>query len=114
MGQASRLCGALTGSASGGGARPRAPPARIDVSPGVADDAIAERLRRILVATEWFDEPRVRVRDGVVFLRGAAESEQRKAWSSELARNGSCARASNAWRGVASATCNAPPSARRC
>jgi small conductance mechanosensitive channel len=62
-------------------------PARVGVRPGVADDAIAERLRRILVATDWFEQPDVRVRDGVVFLQGSAESEQRKVWATELARN---------------------------
>jgi small conductance mechanosensitive channel len=62
-------------------------PSQVDVSPGVADEAIAERLRRILVATDWFHEPRLRVRDGVVFLQGAADSEQRKTWAADLARN---------------------------
>jgi small-conductance mechanosensitive channel len=62
-------------------------PSRVDVRPDSEDHAIAERLRRILIATTWFNAPDVRARDGVVFLRGRAESEQRKAWATDLARN---------------------------
>jgi small-conductance mechanosensitive channel len=44
-------------------------------------------LERILGATEWFQQPGARADQGIVFLTGQAESEERKAWAGELARN---------------------------
>jgi small-conductance mechanosensitive channel len=61
--------------------------ARVDVDPVAEDDEIRERLERILVATGWFNDPSVRVEEGVVFLRGGAESEELKKWAGTLARN---------------------------
>mgnify|MGYP000193045489 CR=1 FL=1 len=61
--------------------------ARVDIEPAVQDDQIQERLERILIATDWFDDPGVRVEEGVVFLRGQAESEELKKWAGNLARN---------------------------
>jgi small conductance mechanosensitive channel len=62
-------------------------PERVEVEP-VADDAqIQERLSRILTATEWFGDPQVEVRDGVVFLRGSTETDDHKRWAGDLARN---------------------------
>lgn len=57
------------------------------VRPGADDEAISQRLQGILEATGWFDEVRVRTRQGVVFLEGTAESERRQLWAGELARN---------------------------
>ena len=62
-------------------------PARVDVRPAAQDGEIGERIQRVLIATEWFTTPEVRVQDGVVFLSGLAESEERRAWASDLARN---------------------------
>jgi small-conductance mechanosensitive channel len=59
--------------------------ARVDVEPVARDDQIRERLKRILIATGWFNDPRVRVEEGVVFLRGGAESEELKKWAGTLA-----------------------------
>jgi small conductance mechanosensitive channel len=73
--------------APAGDAAGKRAPARVDVQPETEDRAIAERLRDILAATGWFDAPKVQVRDGVVFLRGEAQSEQRRQWASELSRN---------------------------
>lgn len=54
----------------------------------MADDAtIAARLRRILQATQWFEEPQVRVREGVVFLDGRTSREQYVEWAGALAHN---------------------------
>ena len=64
-----------------------AAPAKVDVTPQADDEAIAERLQRVLVATAWFSEPRVRVDEGVVFLTGQAPSEELKKWAGDLARN---------------------------
>ena len=66
---------------------PKDAPKQVDVRPGADDQAIRERLSRILNSTGWYQEPRIEVRDGVVFLRGAAESDQRKRWAQDLARN---------------------------
>lgn len=61
--------------------------ARVDILPVARDDQIRERLERILLATGWFTDPTVRVEEGVVFLRGRAESEELKKWASNLASN---------------------------
>lgn len=61
--------------------------ARVDVEPVARDEQIRERLERILVATGWFTDPRVRVEEGVVFLRGGAETTELKKWAGDLARN---------------------------
>lgn len=62
-------------------------PARVDVEPVARDDQIRGRLERILVATGWFTDPNIRVDEGVVFLRGRAESAELKKWAGDLARN---------------------------
>lgn len=61
--------------------------ARVDVEPVARDEQIRERLERILVATGWFIDPNIRVEEGVVFLRGRAESAELKKWAGDLARN---------------------------
>lgn len=62
-------------------------PARVDVVPAARDEEIGQRIQRVLIATEWFADPQVRVQEGVVFLGGVAESEELREWASELARN---------------------------
>lgn len=61
------------------------PPAKVEVTETTADDAIADRLRSILEATGRYNDPRVRVEDGVVFLRGEAEKDDARAWATRLA-----------------------------
>lgn len=61
--------------------------ARVDIEPVARDDQIRDRLERILIATGWFSDPSVRVEEGVVFLRGRAESEELKKWAGNLAGN---------------------------
>lgn len=61
-------------------------PAPVSVDSTVSDEAIAARLLGILRATGWFEAPAVRVDQGVAFLEGRAESEERKEWAGELAR----------------------------
>ena len=51
------------------------------------DEQIRGRLERIMVATGWFIDPDIRVEEGVVFLRGRAESAELKIWAGDLARN---------------------------
>jgi small conductance mechanosensitive channel len=62
-------------------------PQQVDVEPTAEDEEIAQRLARILHATEWFIDPQVEVRDGVVFLDGQTRREPRREWAGNLARN---------------------------
>jgi small-conductance mechanosensitive channel len=61
--------------------------AEVEVEPVARDEQIRERLERILVATSWFTDPKIRVEEGVVFLGGRAESAELKKWAGDLARN---------------------------
>jgi small conductance mechanosensitive channel len=63
------------------------PAAKIDVKPAALDTDIATRLTKILQATEWFEDPRVVVTEGVVFLEGTTNSNERKEWATKLASN---------------------------
>ncbi|MCA9259232.1 MAG: mechanosensitive ion channel [Planctomycetales bacterium] len=63
------------------------PPAQVDINPEANDSEIAARLTRILNATGWFAEARVRVDEGVAFLDGMADDEKKKDWASKLASN---------------------------
>lgn len=62
-------------------------PSTVQVQPTARDEAIAERLQTILQATEWFDQPTVTVREGVVFLDGRTRREEYRTWAGDLARN---------------------------
>jgi small conductance mechanosensitive channel len=57
------------------------------VEPEAADEAIAERIKRILLSTAWFQATGVSVRDGVVFLDGRTKTQERKRWAEALAEN---------------------------
>ena len=61
------------------------PQKEVSVAPDVRDFEIADRLRRILVASEWFSPVTVSVREGIVFLDGQTETEERKDWARQLA-----------------------------
>lgn len=61
------------------------PQKSVSVTPDVRDSEIADRLKRILLASEWFDPLTVSVREGIVFLDGQAETEERKEWARQLA-----------------------------
>src|SRR5215210_672777 len=67
--------------------KPPAPPtpAKVEVAPSASDPAIADRLARILRATEWFDEPAVVVDEGVVFIRGRTGRPEYRDWATNLA-----------------------------
>ncbi|TWT88251.1 Small-conductance mechanosensitive channel [Pseudobythopirellula maris] len=62
-------------------------PERVDIEPTAEDEQIAERLERILAATEWFRAPAARVEEGVVFLGGQTGTSEHKEWATRLARN---------------------------
>ncbi|WP_457939308.1 mechanosensitive ion channel domain-containing protein [Mesorhizobium sp. 10J20-29] len=57
----------------------------VAVAPDARDFEIADRLGRILVASEWFSPLNVSVREGIVFLNGQTETEERKEWARQLA-----------------------------
>ncbi|MBW3539846.1 MAG: mechanosensitive ion channel [Planctomycetes bacterium] len=62
-------------------------PDEVAVAPTASDAAIEERLRRILETTDWFEDLRVRVEDGVVFLSGRTITQEHVAWAAKLAGN---------------------------
>jgi small conductance mechanosensitive channel len=62
-------------------------PAKVDVKPVAHDEEIRQRLQSVLDATGWFTDPKVEVREGVVFLNGLAETDDLKKWAGDLARN---------------------------
>jgi small-conductance mechanosensitive channel len=62
-------------------------PAKVDVLPVARDEDIRQRLQRVLEATGWFSDPRVRVEEGVVFLTGQTDTDRLKKWAGDLARN---------------------------
>ncbi|TGD42254.1 BON domain-containing protein [Pseudotabrizicola sediminis] len=57
----------------------------IAVAPGARDTQIADRLRRILTASNWFSPFSVSVREGIVFLDGQTETDERRDWAQQLA-----------------------------
>jgi len=61
--------------------------AQVSVHPVARDEQIRARLQRVLLATDSFTDPQVRVEDGVVFLHGKVESAELKKWAGDLARN---------------------------
>ena len=58
---------------------------RIAVAPDARDAQIADRLTRILDASNWFSPLSVSVREGIVFLDGQTETDERREWARELA-----------------------------
>ncbi|TWU14335.1 Small-conductance mechanosensitive channel [Symmachiella macrocystis] len=64
-----------------------ATPDKVNVEQIVGDDAIKARLQRILVATEWFENPQVQVEDGIVFLAGSTQDEKYREWAGKVAGN---------------------------
>ena len=63
-----------------------APVQAVAVEPVARDDAIVKRIQEILQATGWFENARVSVDDGVVFIDGVTGSAERRAWAREMAQ----------------------------
>lgn len=63
-----------------------AAPEKVEIEPLAEDDEISTRLKEILVATDWFTDPAVRVDQGVVFLSGATSTSEHRTWAGDLAR----------------------------
>jgi small-conductance mechanosensitive channel len=64
-----------------------AAPTKVDVSPIARDPQIRERLLNILRATDWFADPTVDVKEGIVFLGGQTTDQVHRQWAGDLARN---------------------------
>ncbi len=80
--------GGATKAAPFAAAKKKSPaPKNVEITPAARDDQIGRRLQSILDATGWFEGPRVRVRDGVVFVSGMAEDQNSKTWATDLCRN---------------------------
>ncbi|MBA3816727.1 MAG: mechanosensitive ion channel [Parachlamydiaceae bacterium] len=62
-------------------------PVKVDVKPKALDYEISQRLENILKSTDWFMDPYVKVKDGVVFLEGKTRTDEYKKWAGELAHN---------------------------
>lgn len=62
-------------------------PEKVNVKPDALDDEISSRLKNILESTGWFIDPKVHVREGVVFLSGQAQKDEYKEWAEKLAGN---------------------------
>lgn len=65
---------------------PAIPSQPVDVRPEAEDAEIARRLEEILSATPWFGDESVEVNQGVVFLRGTAETERHRTWAEDVAQ----------------------------
>jgi small-conductance mechanosensitive channel len=97
------LCGAVLVSASanaqqaeGGEDSPAAAslplgkpdsPGKVDIQPVAEDEQIRQRIVDILVTTNWFSAPEVKVEDGIAFLKGSTASDESRQWAGDLARN---------------------------
>jgi small-conductance mechanosensitive channel len=71
-----------TGDASG-----VTPAGAVSIEPAARDDAIRDRLRRVLLATDAISDLDVRVDSGVVFIDGHTTEPEFVALASDLARN---------------------------
>jgi len=57
----------------------------VAIAPGARDAQIVDRLRSILNASGWFSPLTVSVREGIVFLDGQTETDERREWAQQLA-----------------------------
>ncbi|MGD8810347.1 MAG: mechanosensitive ion channel family protein [Gammaproteobacteria bacterium] len=62
-----------------------APAQSIAVEPVARDAEIEQRIRKILAATGWYEDARVAVNDGVVFLDGHTRRAEHRQWARDLA-----------------------------
>lgn len=64
---------------------PTAPEQAVTIEPLARDEAIEERIDRILEATGWYRDMEVAVDEGIVFLDGVAGSQEQRIWARDLA-----------------------------
>jgi small conductance mechanosensitive channel len=67
--------------------KPSLVPEKIGAKPEISDAEIGKRLEDILNTTGWFQEPKIVVEKGVVFLYGETKNHQFKDWAGDLARH---------------------------
>lgn len=65
--------------------RTRAMADNVPVKPEAQDSQIQARLQRILEASGWFTDPKVEVREGIVFLDGFSGTLEQSDWAGALA-----------------------------
>ena len=63
-----------------------APANAVSVEPVARDSQIERRIREIMQATGWYENPGIAVDDGVVFLDGVAKRDEHKEWAGDLAQ----------------------------
>ncbi|WP_353646675.1 BON domain-containing protein [Mesorhizobium sp. WSM2239] len=64
---------------------PAAPEQAVAIEPLARDEAIEERIGRILEATGWYRSVEIAVDEGIVFLDGIAGSQEQRTWARDLA-----------------------------
>ncbi len=64
---------------------PTPTPEKVSVEKVSSDRAISKRLTGILDSTGWFDAVQIDVKEGVVFLDGKTDSQERRTWAGTLA-----------------------------
>lgn len=62
-------------------------PGKVEVQPVARDNDIEQRITDILETTGWFGEPEVKVRQGIVYLKGTTENDESRQWAGDLAKN---------------------------
>jgi len=66
-------------------AEPSQPSTVVEVKPGAVDAKIDARIKKILDATEWYENVKVVTDEGVVFLIGTAEDDTARTRAAEIA-----------------------------
>lgn len=66
--------------------KPIETPDRVEVQPLAVDEDISARLERIYKATGWFESAQVTTDEGVVFLKGMADTQQHREWAERVAQ----------------------------
>ncbi len=64
---------------------PAQPTTVVEVKPGADDKKIDARIKKILDATEWYEDVKIVTDEGVVFLIGVAEDEKARTRAAEIA-----------------------------
>ncbi len=59
---------------------------KVDVKPIARDNEISDRIEKILNATTWYENPKVEVKNGVVFIKGKTKTNEHKIWAESLAK----------------------------
>lgn len=62
-----------------------APEQSVAVEPAARDEAIQQRIARILEATQWYGGVEVEVEEGIVFLDGMAAAQELRQWARDVA-----------------------------